>query len=469
MSGLVRGRPFSSSWNAPKRPARVSRPWEAGLAAALCLILAVAASRQPDLAILAGIGAVAMAVLARWPPLAVIAVMVVASTLGPAGAHYLVPGVGLPVLEVLLALASFAVAASLLTGTARFADALRSVLPWLPAAAWGMFLVVFDNRGSLISGVREAMIFFYPVLIATPLCLMSDRSLRETIEKHLPLIVALGVLTTLLGAYNAVTGNASETSTGQLRYLGSTFGPPLFAGAIAALLLYLQGRASTFKTLVGASSLLGLLLVNHRSAYLAAIVAGLAYMALRTREPRAMSMRLWGLTRLGAVLLAVVLVATPFGRAGVARFETITHGTDPNIEDRLQRSQKAASLHGLDIVHGVGVGLAPTELGAQLDKVVGDEGHYGIHNSYLSAFHTGGLIGFGLLAMPILGACLRMFRRRSDPLIRSVLTVAVFSLTMAAFNVFLENSYGSIWVWVSLIVGARMAAVRTEPEPDGYG
>jgi O-antigen ligase len=87
----------------------------------------------------------------------------------------------------------------------------------------------------------------------------------------------------------------------------------------------------------------------------------------------------------------------------------------------------------------------------------------GVHDSYLQALDSGGLIGVVLLFAPLPVLYWRMIRRSEHPLIPVVLPLATFSLVFAAFNVVMENLYLGFWVWLPLIIGAKVTSSKTVP------
>jgi O-antigen ligase len=206
--------------------------------------------------------------------------------------------------------------------------------------------------------------------------------------------------------------------------------------------------------LFAAPSAIAFLLVNHRSAYLAIVMAVGLYALLTALTRNWTTPPLWRFLALGGIATFLVLLLTPIGQEGFARLASITNTEDPNIAGRVELSRRATELHGSQWIDGAGVGEFSTSLDPQDDE---ESTHSGFHNSFLSALHTGGLIGFLVILAPIVICVVQMLRRNRDVLVRAILSVTVFSCIMAATNVFLENSYGSVWVWFPIIAGWRLA------------
>ncbi len=452
MSGGAVTSAFSQFAWSRRLPSRVA---EGAIATALSFVLGVAIAMDARLTLLGlAAAAVGLATL-RYPMLPLAMVVVVASVSGRDGAHLLVPGAGLPVLETLLALGAGVAFGWLLSPEARRMrlDPFAHVGPWLPAAGWGIALVLLHASGDPISRLRDAMIFIYPVLIALALATASDWQLRRGSERWAATVVLLAAAVALIGVYNQLTGRTTVTSSGQLRALASSFAPPLFAALILSLWLR-RRRWGDGLALLGSAPVVGLLLVNHRSAYLALIVAFTAFLIIERTQNGPAGPKLARLLVPASVCLVIILVVTPAGRAGVARFASITNRSDPNVVDRLQLSRSATELTGTEWLVGKSLGTSATSFADEQP----DETHYGVHNSYLSALRSGGLIGAIVLFGPVMLVVLRMLRRRRDPYVQPLLALSLFAMVMTGFNVVLENGYFSVWFWVPLILGGRMVA-----------
>lgn len=443
----------------------VAVPLVVALVAACLLGLGVALIGPPIVG--AAIAVLVAIPLLRHPAAGVLAILVYLSLSGSPGAHVLVPGLGLPLVETVLVVCTVgALARVAYPSLGDRAPDMRSVLIWVPASLWACFLIAGNNHGLFISGTRDAFVFIYPLLIAVPLSTIRSDRLRTILDKRMGWVVALGAAVAGLGLFNYLTDNTLLTNTGQLRYLGSTFAPPLFAAIAATLYIHARGRVSDSRALaIAAPAAIGILMVNHRSAYLALIVALAGYAFLTALSRNWTAPPLWRVMALGGAAACLVLLLTPVGQAGFARLASITNTSDPNIAGRVELSRSATELHGSQWIEGAGVGKLSTTLDQQENE--GEESaRSGFHNSFLSVLHTGGLIGFLVLVTPI-GVCVvQMLRRNRDVLVRVLLSVTVFSLIMAATNVFLENSYGSVWVWFPIIIGWRLATDGLNSDPD---
>lgn len=445
-----------ASWSMPLSvPALTTALVAAG---SVALGAAVAVSPRYAIALCAAVaGGLA---LVKWPPLGVLAVLAIAAVLGNSGAHVLV--LGIPVLELLLVLASVTAVGRVVAQPALYVR--PTVLMWMPAALWGFLELSTRNRGDLVSGARETLIFVYPLLFALPLLSTRSTAIRRWLSRYGHYVCVAGWVVLCIGTYNYLSGHESLTTSGQLRALGSWYSEPLVAAAFVSLWLYQNRRISMPLSLFFAAPICGLLLVNSRSAYLALIIAALALTAMRvtsaTRSRRANLRKLGGLVAIAACLVAVVVVATPEGQSGIARFSSITSRSDPDIQDRLARTRSALPTTTKTWLVGDGVGLVATTLaGTKTMGAVADPNQ--THNSFATMLHLGGVAGFLLLIIPVLVILRRGLRRRADPLVQILVAMALFTLVIAAFNVVLENAYFGVWLWLPLVI--LQAIVTDEP------
>lgn len=451
---IVRRRPPASRASLASPTARVTAAVAIGSVA-----LGAAVATSPRYTIAACAGVLGGAALVRWPPIGVVAVLGAAAILGNSGAHALV--LGIPLLELLLVLASSTAVARIVVQPDRYVR--TTTLIWVLPALWGFLELASRNRGNLVSGAREALIFIYPLLFALPLVSTRSTAIRRWLLRYGPYLCLAGWIVFCIGLHNYLTGHESLTTSGQLRALGSWYAEPLVAAAFVSLWLYQNRRISMPLSLFLAAPICGLLLVNSRSAYLAIIVATCALVAMRaTRATRRDNLRrLGGIAAIAVCLAAAVVVATPAGQSGLARFSSITSRSDPDIQDRLARTRNALPTTTKAWLIGDGVGLISTNLAGSTRTMgeVADPNQ--THNSFATMLHLGGVVGFLLLMVPIAVILRPGVARRADPLVQILIALALFTLLVAAFNVVLENAYFGVWLWLSLVV---LQAVVTDDE-----
>ena len=456
-----------SSRPGPRTPAPLTRNGLIYLCAALvCIALgaitAAGTAWNPIYAMVIVAVLIASATL-RWPAMALVGALVIATLGGRDAAHWTIPvpalGLPLPVLETLLALSAGAALLHLVSSRSLTTSSQSLVvLLWIPSAVWGLALFVLANEGDLISGARETLLFVYPLLVALPLAATRASSVRRFVEERAwILIFALALAVTAIGAWNFATGGTLDLPTGQVRSLSGERSSVLAAGAFTALWLLEARRHRLAGIVLLAASLMGLVFVNHRSAYVGVILAGLLYvLAHPRRDP---STKRLAPTMLIAALAGLILAVTPLGQAGVDRFIATVETDDPNVQFRFGAISAAVEKDDVwEAAYGSGVGLQPTELGGTFDPLTVTR--IEPHNSYVSMFQRGGVVGVLLLVVPMLYCIWEMLKQRADPQIRILLSIAVFTTVMAGFNVVLENFYFGAWVWLPLLGGTMLALSR---------
>jgi hypothetical protein len=262
-------------------------------------------------------------------------------------------------------------------------------------------------------------------------------------------------------------GRGIVTSTGQLRSLFSPAAPVLLGSLYVGIWMYVRHEWTSTYALVAALPVAGLVFINHRSVYLAAIVSLAVFAAMRMGWSRVGASRTLSRIWVPALVLAVLGVAlTPEGRGGVERFLTITNRADPNISARIGYTRNATNLNRQQWIFGKGVGTQRTNFSEQESEDKGQKQvQTGTHNSFAKAVNLGGVIGFGLLFAPVAYLLALAWRRRGDPLVQILTALAVYGLVVAAFNVVLENIYLSISVWFPLVLVGKLALGRSARAP----
>lgn len=254
-----------------------------------------------------------------------------------------------------------------------------------------------------------------------------------------------------------MSGSTSEqgisTSTAGLTKLAhSSFAFPF---GIAPLIIFVAVRQQLLKVYWLAAAvpfLAALVLLNHRSAWLAFAAALLAVLSVRITFP------------VVATLAAVLLMATavvqhetqrhPTARLEVGRARSVTNQSDPNARYRLEfwRALLHESLRSPLI--GSGFDPYPERL---LPRATGVAVRSDPHNSFVALAYRVGLLGASI----VLAVCLITVARgvalaikEADDFRRCALTtlvgVVVYVGFLSAFNVFLELPYGAPVFWVPL-------------------
>jgi O-antigen ligase len=265
----------------------------------------------------------------------------------------------------------------------------------------------------------------------------------------------------------AVTGHAGHeaaTSTGSIRLAAFTF--PLAFG-IAPIVLVAAAREGLIRTLhalIGSAPfLVGLVFVNHRSAWVA-FIAGAGLLFVKRLSP-AVVFGSVAVLAVGVLLLSYSAARTSTLGEEIARAKSVTSTTDPNTRYRLQFWEKALSRSIASPVIGNGFDLYPADIvppGTSFDPFPAP------HNSFIAIAYRIGFIPF-LLFVAVLGRLLvRGYRAsvdRTKPVERAVYSaltaIVVYTGLTSAFNVFLEAPYAGPLFWTA--VGMLAYTVYARP------
>jgi O-antigen ligase len=260
-------------------------------------------------------------------------------------------------------------------------------------------------------------------------------------------------------------GRASETSTGATRIAAHTF---VLAFGIAPIVLIAAARERLIRPAVAAVAmfpfLVGLLLVNHRSAWLAFLAATIVLFGMRMSPAVVVG-------GLAVVVVGILLLSgqvsnsAPLGQE-IARAKSVTSTTDPNARFRLSfwEAAMARSLHSPLFGNGFDAfpaDVAPPEPG-------NPDPFPAPHNSFVAIAYRVGfipcLVVVGLL-LNLVRLGVRASKTRATALERAVCSaltgIVIFAGVTSAFNVFLEAPYAGPLFWTC--VGLLAYAVYADP------
>lgn len=436
----------------------------------IAVLLGVVSAQVPPTMIFSVICAAALLIaILRQPAIALLIIALVGGFGGRVAAHWLVPGVGLPLLECLLAVAAGAALWHL--GRVTPNVSLTSLVLWMPAFLLSLVLITAHNEGDLVSGVRDVAIFAYPLLIFIVVCSTRPAALAAFLQSRRLVIITFALVTAIaaLGTWNLVTGQSYVLPTGEERALGGEYAAPLAFGLLLGVwtLTTAEGARRLSGFLLIGPSMLGFLFVGHRSAYLAA-AASLTILAILLWRRHAAVVRtrvLWS-SGMVAVLAVLALSFTSLGQQTIVRLGTLTDSADATSEFRKQALAEALQTNGVaEFLFGEGVGTQATDFSQAFDSTLGGAPsdpvtRFEPHNGLVTAYVRAGLVGVLVLAVPMVIGAWRLARDRVTPSQSLLASVAVFGLVMAMFNVFLESLYFAYWFWVPFAVGVHLAAAQ---------
>lgn len=309
---------------------------------------------------------------------------------------------------------------------------------------------------------RNAVLIVY-VLFA--LIAASVTSLRHSYRRWFFVALA-GPTIALLLVVTGHAGSGGTTSTGAFRIAAHTF--PL-AFAIAPIVLTAAARERLIRPVfaIGGSIpfLVGLIFINHRSAWLAFAAATVILFARRVSAP--VIVGAVATLACGFLLFTATVPRTSTLGEEIARARTVTSTSDPNAEFRI-RFWRAVLAKSMDSPL-IGAGFDPYPPSIVPEATVSSYDPFrGVHNSFVAIAYRIGFIPL-LLLLALLGDLIRRgFRasvKRDDPRDRAICSaltaVVVYVGVMSAFNVYLEAPYAGPLFWTA--VGLLVYAVFAEP------
>jgi O-antigen ligase len=327
----------------------------------------------------------------------------------------------------------------------------------VPALA-GIFLMTSSMD---YAAGRNLLLVLYP-LFAVIVVLVTDlaRSWRYWFAAAMT-----GPVLALVLVITGHAGRAGETSTGATRIAAHTF---VLAFGIAPIVLIAAARERMIRPVVTAVAalpfLVGLLLVNHRSAWIAFMAALLVLFGMRVSPAVVVGGLAVVVTGL-LLLTGPVSKSAPFGQE-IARAKSVTSTTDPNAKFRLTFWEAAMARSVQSPLFGNGFDAFPASI---VPPEPGNPDPFPApHNSFVAIGYRVGL--FPLLV--VVGLLLNLVRlgvqaskRRETPLDRAVCAaltgIVIFAGVTSAFNVFLEAPYAGPLFWTC--VGLLAYAVYADP------
>ena len=273
-------------------------------------------------------------------------------------------------------------------------------------------------------------------------------------------VALVGPAIALLLVMSGHAGQGDEaTSTGAIRVAAHTF---VLAFGIAPIVLIAAAREGLIRPVLAFAGVVpfavGLVFVNHRSAWLA-FIAALAILFARKISPPVLVGAL-AVVVAGALLLTANLSGSSTVGEEVARAQTVFSSSDPNAQFRL-RFWKAAMRKSISSPL-IGNGFDPYPPEILPPTTVAFDAFPAPHNSFVGIGYRVGLIPLILLLL-LLGILIRRgfaaAFERTDPRDRAICAaltaIVVYLGVTSAFNVVLEAPFGGpvFWTAVGLLAG----------------
>lgn len=376
------------------------------------------------------------------------------------------------VTEPLLALLAFGVTVRFLVGASDLTREQRQALRflgWLSVLMWIPALVGLVVRTSTFdyATARNFVLILY-VIFAVIAASVTDltRSYRRWFT-----VVLVGSTVALLLVVTGHAGQVAGTSTGAIRVASRTFALAFGIAPIVLIAAAREGFVRSVHAIIAAVPfLVGLVFVNHRSAWLALIAAAAILFGRRLSVPVVMG--------LIAVFVGGLLLfshgASRNSTLGqeLTRARSIASTTDPNAEFRL-KFWKRAMVKSLESPI-IGSGFDPYPANIVPPQTVGFDPFPAPHNSFVAIAYRIGFIPFLAVLAMLVSLIARGFRAsivRPSPVERAVCcaltAVVVYTGVTSAFNVFLEAPYAGPLFWAA--VGFLASAVYRQPFESAMG
>jgi O-antigen ligase len=367
---------------------------------------------------------------------------------------------GLYITELILVLLVAATAAKLVHERpthpgVRFTATLL-LLIWAPAVAGLLFHTELSNH----AWARNFAIVYYSTFaLLAALLRPSARLYRGAFA------VALGAgVVALLIVFSGNGGSPEVTTTGAVRIASGSFALP-FGVALLALLAGVMNGVVSKRWLVGALPFfVGLVLIQHRSAWLGLGAALAALVAVRLTPAMAIAV--------SVVCIAVIALASSgssqssgsFVGSEVARVRSINDTADANAHYRIEFWNHVLQRSAGSPVVGLGFDDYPFEI---VPTHSSNDLHPEPHNSFIGLAYRIGLLPLVLL-LGVLGTLVvrgfALARTSPDPTTRAALatltSIVVYIGILSSFNVSLEVPYSGPIFWTA--VGLLATAVFGE-------
>jgi O-antigen ligase len=308
---------------------------------------------------------------------------------------------------------------------------------------------------------RNLLLVLYPTF-AVIAVLVTD--LART-WRHWFAAVMIGPALALVLVVTGLAGQAGHTSTGATRIASHTF---VLAFGIAPIVLIAAARERLLRPAIAAAAsfpfLVGLLLVNHRSAWIAFVAALILLFGMRVSP--AVVVGGLAVVVIGLLLLTgPVSKSAPFGQE-IARAKSVTSTKDPNAKFRLSFWEAAMAKSVHSPIFGNGFDAFPADVAPP--EPGNPDPFPAPHNSFVAIAYRVGLVPM-LVVLALLLNLVRLGVRASthrpariDRAVCAALTgIVVFAGVTSAFNVFLEAPYAGPLFWTS--IGLLAYAVYANP------
>lgn len=354
---------------------------------------------------------------------------------------------------------------------------------------YGLILLAAGYSEHGAEAVRDSAMLYYALFVFVGLFSVVGPKDMDTVSK---VLVAAGIVNVWKVISQVVAGSFSARVLRTGKIVGSATALYAIFSFIILCILMNHGiyRKRRLLYVLAAANLVVVFFSAHRTFIVVLIGVLFLYVITRVKRPgRGPSARTIR-SAIGAILIAIVIVACVPYLGGIATATLRKYGrllslTDANTAFRIEYWKRALAIwFEDDPLMGIG-------LGTPADVFVRGEQRTAPHNSYITVGLRTGLVGFALLVLIMLTyyayavsriRILQKMGSRLAPYAIVFLLCQVATAIVAFFNVVLEGPYmGSFfWLFIGLTIGAIRLAQRelshkqqplagTTPAPIGAG
>lgn len=318
--------------------------------------------------------------------------------------------------------------------------------------------IALKTNGAPSTWIRYVALVEYPLFAYVAASLLPTMRLYRMLA-HAVVLGSVAAFALVL-SHHAGEDQDIATSTGAVRLAHGSFSLPFGIATLVLLAGVSAGVMPRSRLLLVPPLLYGLVAINHRSAWIAFVIAASLMLALHMTARRLVVAS--AVAVLATVILSSSVATVPTVRAELQRARTVADSSDPNAQFRLLFWQRALGRAVASPVIGNGFDPYPAEL---IPRETYRDAAPQPHNSFVNLAYRVGLIPTLIVLVLIFRVLMdtaRQSRTTRDPRSRAVGSAlvgsAVYIGIFASFNVVLEVPYMAPLFWIAVGLAAAFAS-----------
>lgn len=279
----------------------------------------------------------------------------------------------------------------------------------------------------------------------------------KNIKVPIQIIAYSAILLLILSFYNYINGIYIITNTGELR-LVSGVAAMLFTYTLVTSFSILSHTKNNI--ILIAVSLIGLVFVNHRSAYLMLgfiLMLSIFISVINTQKNKIK------FSRIGASFVIIILLLIPLSQIPLikenftGRIATAFDVNDPNAKDRMMRWGLSFSYFLENPING-----------SKLEKKYYSDDdllreYYEPHNFIFEILSTQGIVGFIFISFILFSIIKIGYKNRNDNISYQMFLIIIFYILYSLLNVTILNNWNiMILVFPSAVILYRNKQLKNE-------